>query len=671
MFNALFRSSMADSKAATVKVDDIPAATFAHALEFLYSGEVEVPDEAALQDLLRAASRLQSPGLLDASSQALRERVSAHNCWTLINLSEELALNDLTEELRAGARRLLWKVKEKQLVEMMTQHLALSELQVCAMEHAMIPFMQGDDKTWSYKYLEAGIFDRVVAAMDAHRSQKSVQKAACSVLYYACDGSNRSERRAEHHRVAASNSGACAALVRALLEHEDDTEEFGVLDHGSAALAALCGAPARYGAERNSISLSEACEVRREQFAKLGAPELLVKAMIKHEGGKFFSNACSALCAMCVSSTGSDARWQLVIELGVIAAMWKALRLNAGNEREAETVCWAINELHEAVGHQTEPLQVACAAECLVETLKASVDGYHSHRVVANVCNMISTICHALIADFLQPDNAASITSSFAKIDENVKKEQRHSRDCAHLAVNDCGWRTAYRSTKELAAWLVEQPHETLPSEIRLQWLLRAEKYEQLQVLAQSLKLSEWVSKAVHFRKGSYPCRYLAMEAKAAGVTLEEMKAAGYSALECKEAGFTLAESVRAQHLSPEVHSASEAKAAGVTIEEMKAAGYRPLECKDAGFTLAELVRVKHLSPETHSASEAKAAGLTIEEMKAAKYRPYECKMAGFSFEEATRAGFETWGRERRDFWFSTGKYASGGLEEIGQTFWW
>ncbi len=75
--------------------------------------------------------------------------------------------------------------------------------------------------------------------------------------------------------------------------------------------------------------------------------------------------------------------------------------------------------------------------------------------------------------------------------------------------------------------------------------------------------------------------------------------------------------------------------------------------------------------PDVCSASEAKAAGATIEQMKAAGFRPYECKMAGFTFEEAARAGFVTWGPQRRDFWFSTGKHERDGLDEIGRDFDW
>ena len=88
---------------------------------------------------------------------------------------------------------------------------------------------------------------------------------------------------------------------------------------------------------------------------------------------------------------------------------------------------------------------------------------------------------------------------------------------------------------------------------------------------------------------------------------------------------------------------------------EILEAGYSLNDVKAAGF----------------SAADAKKAGFTIHQTKAARYLPYECKVAGFTFEEATRAGFVTWGRERRDFWFSTGMYKNGGLDEIGRHFQW
>jgi len=113
-------------------------------------------------------------------------------------------------------------------------------------------------------------------------------------------------------------------------------------------------------------------------------------------------------------------------------------------------------------------------------------------------------------------------------------------------------------------------------------------------------------------------------------------------------------------HVNPmkfkQAHSATEAKAAGFTIEQMKAAGYDPWACKEAGFSLEELTSAWHPGPGTHTAQEAKAAGFTIEQMKAAGYVPYQCKVVGFSFEEARRAGFQPSSSDdaARAYWFST-----------------
>ena len=137
--------------------------------------------------------------------------------------------------------------------------------------------------------------------------------------------------------------------------------------------------------------------------------------------------------------------------------------------------------------------------------------------------------------------------------------------------------------------------------------------------------------------------------------------------------------------LSPEAVSAREDKAAGFTADQMRTAGHSSYACKAVGFSAKELLRAGHLSSDGYhasvfSAEEAAAAGFTIKEMKAAGYLPYECKVAGFSFEEAARAGFDTWGPERSDFWFSTGRYTTdssssrytgGGLAEIGRRFGW
>eukprot|EP00900_Chrysochromulina_parva_P025403 jgi/Chrpa1/7497/Chrysochromulina_OHIO_Genome00012779-RA len=115
-------------------------------------------------------------------------------------------------------------------------------------------------------------------------------------------------------------------------------------------------------------------------------------------------------------------------------------------------------------------------------------------------------------------------------------------------------------------------------------------------------------------------------------------------------------------HVNPikfkQAHSATEAKAAGFTIEQMKAAGYNSYQCNVAGFSLEELTSAGHMQPSTHTAQEAKAAGYTIEQMRAAGYVPYQCKVLGFSFEEARRAGFQPSFSDdaARDYWFSTEK---------------
>ena len=91
-------------------------------------------------------------------------------------------------------------------------------------------------------------------------------------------------------------------------------------------------------------------------------------------------------------------------------------------------------------------------------------------------------------------------------------------------------------------------------------------------------------------------------------------------------------------HVNPmkakHTHSALEAKAAGFSLEQMKAAGYAPRACKEAGFSLDELIGAGHLGPETHTAQEAKAAGFSLEQMMAARYAPRACIEAGFSLDE-------------------------------------
>ena len=202
--------------------------------------------------------------------------------------------------------------------------------------------------------------------------------------------------------------------------------------------------------------------------------------------------------------------------------------------------------------------------------------------------------------------------------------------------------------------------------------MLSADEFKRYTVRSNALPVSLTTRQRwVHVNPMKAKQTHSAQEAKAAGFTIEQMKAAGYDSYQCNMAGFSIEELTDAGHLGPGTHTAQEAKAAGFTIEQMKAAGYDSYQCNMAGFSIEELTDAGHLGPGTHTAQEAKAAGFTIEQMKAAGYRPYQCKVAGFSFEEASRAGFVTWGSERRDFWLSTGKYAGRGLDQIGRTYDW
>ena len=202
--------------------------------------------------------------------------------------------------------------------------------------------------------------------------------------------------------------------------------------------------------------------------------------------------------------------------------------------------------------------------------------------------------------------------------------------------------------------------------------MLSADEFKRYIVRSNALPISLTTRQRwVHVNAKQLTLILSAQEAKAAGFTVVQMKAAGYRSYQCNLAGFSLEELTDAGHLGPGTHTAREAKAAGYTIEQMKAAGYDAYQCKLAGFSREELTDAGHLGPFTHTAQEAKAAGFAIEQMKAAGYRPYQCKVAGFSFEEASRAGFVTWGSQRRDFWFSTGMYAGRGLDQIGRTYDW
>ena len=189
--------------------------------------------------------------------------------------------------------------------------------------------------------------------------------------------------------------------------------------------------------------------------------------------------------------------------------------------------------------------------------------------------------------------------------------------------------------------------------------MLSADEFKRYIVRSNALPISLTTRQRwVHVNPMKAKQTHSAQEAKAAGFTIEQMKAAGYTSRQCNVFGFSIEELTSAGHLGPGTHTAQEAKAAGFTIEQMKAAGYDSYQCNVAGFSIEELTSAGHLGPGTHTAQEAKAAGFTIEQMKAAGYVPYQCKVLGFSFEEARRAGFQPSFSDdaARDYWFSTEK---------------
>ena len=90
--NALVTNTTMKERSGPIELKEIPASTFASALEFIYSHETTLASQDELQPLLHAASLLRVPSLEAAVEAAIAQRLDPSSALHAFGLAEHLSL---------------------------------------------------------------------------------------------------------------------------------------------------------------------------------------------------------------------------------------------------------------------------------------------------------------------------------------------------------------------------------------------------------------------------------------------------------------------------------------------------------------------------------------------------------------------------------------------------
>ena len=96
-FEALYGTSNWADAGSPLELATVPAAALKSCLEYLYTGECAVADEAALVEVLEAAGYLQIEALIEAAANAMRSRLGPSNCLTVWGVAERQNLTGLVD----------------------------------------------------------------------------------------------------------------------------------------------------------------------------------------------------------------------------------------------------------------------------------------------------------------------------------------------------------------------------------------------------------------------------------------------------------------------------------------------------------------------------------------------------------------------------------------------
>ena len=124
LFRAMFAGGLREASAQAAEVHDVAADTFAKVLEFLYTGEAKLAEEAEAEAVLVAADLLDVKALRACCADWLHDHLTPRNCARVWGTAERLYLEPLAQRARDLLANSLMQNDEALVRDLAPHHLA-------------------------------------------------------------------------------------------------------------------------------------------------------------------------------------------------------------------------------------------------------------------------------------------------------------------------------------------------------------------------------------------------------------------------------------------------------------------------------------------------------------------------------------------------------------------
>ena len=124
LFRAMFAGGLREASAQAAEVHDVAADTFAKVLEFLYTGEAKLAEEAEAEAVLVAADLLDVKALRACCADWLHDHLTPRNCARVWGTAERLYLETLAQRARDLLANSLMQNDEALVRDLAPHHLA-------------------------------------------------------------------------------------------------------------------------------------------------------------------------------------------------------------------------------------------------------------------------------------------------------------------------------------------------------------------------------------------------------------------------------------------------------------------------------------------------------------------------------------------------------------------
>ena len=124
LFRAMFAGGLREASAQAAEVHDVAADTFAKVLEFLYTGEAKLAEEAEAEAVLVAADLLDVKALRACCADWLHDHLTPRNCARVWGTAQRLYLEPLAQRARDLLANSLMQNDEALVRDLAPHHLA-------------------------------------------------------------------------------------------------------------------------------------------------------------------------------------------------------------------------------------------------------------------------------------------------------------------------------------------------------------------------------------------------------------------------------------------------------------------------------------------------------------------------------------------------------------------